>query len=94
MNNDDDEEEEGYIPKKGKALVFNFNDEHRFVKKKVDNFLRRTAQFGSMEEEYSLYCKCFNGETVGFTPARGQSLLTREEFMALAPQTVSRIVIN
>ncbi len=64
------------------------------MKKKVDNFLRRTAQFGSMDEEYSLYCKCFNGESVGFTPAPGQSLLTREAFEALAPQTVSRIVIN
>jgi hypothetical protein len=64
------------------------------VKKKVDNILRRTAKFGSMDEEYSLYCKCFNGECVGFTAAPGQSLLTRENFMALAPQTVNKIVIN
>ena len=59
----------------------------------VGNFIRRTAKFGSAEQEYDLYCNCFNGIVVGFTADSGQAMLTRDEFMRLPPQTVKLYAI-
>ena len=64
------------------------------MKKLVSNFVRRTANFGTIDEEYELYCECIKGESVGFTPAGGQSMLSKDAFLALPPQSVKLFEIK
>jgi hypothetical protein len=87
-DDDDDSDKDRLGRKKVKASAVNFNDDDSSVKKQVGNFIRRTSNFGSIDQEYEMYCKCFNGESVGFTPTSGQCMLTKQQFLDLAPQTV------